>query len=86
MKKPNNQSSQVGPTQSSQGKSKQSSQVGSTVDEMELDEYYIQKHFNTVDESLNLFKNDPLVHKPGIFVSSIVCFSHSTSFLSAGFD
>lgn len=33
--------------------------------EMELDEYFITKSFQSVTESLSLFKDDPLVHSPG---------------------
>lgn len=32
---------------------------------MELDEYFITKSFQSVTESLTLFKDDPLVHSPG---------------------
>jgi len=35
------------------------------IDEMKLDEYYIKDHYKTINESLALFQNDPLVHKPG---------------------
>lgn len=33
---------------------------------MELSEYYIKEHYNSVADSLKLFQDDPLVHKPGI--------------------
>jgi hypothetical protein len=35
--------------------------------EMTLGEYYITNHYKSVQESLALFKDDPLVHKPGLF-------------------
>lgn len=33
---------------------------------MELDEYYIKHNYASVFESLELFKDDPFVHKPGL--------------------
>ena len=29
-------------------------------------EFYLKKHFSSVEESLNLFKDDHLCHKPGM--------------------
>ena len=33
--------------------------------EVLLEEYYITNHYNSVQESLSLFRDDPLIHKPG---------------------
>lgn len=33
--------------------------------EFENKEYYIQKAYKSITDSLTLFKDDPLVHKPG---------------------
>lgn len=44
---------------------------------MELDEYFITKSFQSVTESLSLFKDDPLVHSPGKeFFENIVHVKH----------
>ena len=44
---------------------KKKGEKNETKSEMSLEEYYIKKHCNSVQESLALFKDDPLVHKPG---------------------
>ncbi|XP_072291463.1 serine beta-lactamase-like protein LACTB, mitochondrial [Eucyclogobius newberryi] len=33
--------------------------------EFELEEYYLKDHFNSMTEALDLFKDDPLIFKPG---------------------
>ena len=57
----------------SQAKVKKSSNRESD-DEMLLTEYYIKKKYSSVKESMEIFKNDPLVYKPGNFIptSSII--------------
>ena len=44
---------------------KKKGEKNETKNEMPLEEYYVKKHYNSVLESLALFKDDPLVHKPG---------------------
>ena len=33
--------------------------------EFEQEEYYLKDHFENVIQALDLFKNDPLIYKPG---------------------
>lgn len=47
---------------------------------MELDEYFITKSFQSVTESLSLFKDDPLVHSPG---SEFLYSTHAWTLISA---
>lgn len=39
--------------------------VKSNQGEFKAEEYYIKEHFSTIENSLNLFKDDPLAFKPG---------------------
>ncbi|CAC5419656.1 LACTB [Mytilus coruscus] len=48
--------------------------------EFENKEYYIQKAFKSITESLTLFQDDPLVHKPG---SKFLYTSHGWTLISA---
>ncbi|KAK6184879.1 hypothetical protein SNE40_007241 [Patella caerulea] len=48
--------------------------------EFELKEYYLKKNFKNVTESLKLFQDDPLVHKPG---SKFLYTSHGWTVVSA---
>ncbi|XP_046543740.1 serine beta-lactamase-like protein LACTB, mitochondrial [Haliotis rubra] len=48
--------------------------------EMEHLEYYLKKHFKSVKSSLELFKDDPLVHKPG---SKFLYTTHGYTLVSA---
>lgn len=36
--------------------------------EFEHEEYYLKENFESVIEALNLFKDDPLIFKPGKFI------------------
>ncbi|XP_053375154.1 serine beta-lactamase-like protein LACTB, mitochondrial isoform X2 [Mercenaria mercenaria] len=51
-----------------------------TKDEMLLDEYYITRHYSSVLESLEIFKYDPLVHKPD---SKFLYSTHGWTLVSA---
>lgn len=42
-------------------KNEQNKEIKST----DLHEFHIKKHYSTVEESMSIFKDDPLVHKPG---------------------
>lgn len=48
--------------------------------EFELEEYYLKEHFNSVIEALDLFKNDPLIFKPG---TTYLYSTHAFTLLSA---
>lgn len=39
--------------------------------EFEQEEYYLKDRFENVVQALDLFKNDPLIFKPGAFSSSV---------------
>ncbi|KAK3095522.1 hypothetical protein FSP39_015601 [Pinctada imbricata] len=53
------------PDQDSKEKKTSSTENKPEKNEMALKEYYITKHYSSVKDSLSLFLNDPLVHKPG---------------------
>ncbi|XP_045173567.1 serine beta-lactamase-like protein LACTB, mitochondrial [Mercenaria mercenaria] len=59
-KAPPNTSSDVEQQQANMDRRKQEQ----SKEEMQLDEYYITRHYSSVLESLEIFKDDPLVHKP----------------------
>lgn len=48
--------------------------------EFEHDEYYLKDNFESVIQSLNLFKNDPLIFKPGKSRSTFTCLKKVTQF------
>lgn len=48
--------------------------------EFELEEYYLKEHFNSVIEALDLFKDDPLIFKPG---TTFLYSTHAFTLLSA---
>lgn len=48
--------------------------------EFELEEYYLKDHFNSVIDSLDLFKDDPLIFKPG---TTFLYSTHAFTLLSA---
>lgn len=56
------------------------SKVTEKKDEMKLDEYYIKENYASVLESLSLFKDDPLVHRPG---SKFLYTTHGWTLVSA---
>ncbi|KAJ8311665.1 hypothetical protein KUTeg_011020 [Tegillarca granosa] len=47
-------------------KNEQNKEIKST----DLQEFHIKKHYSTVEESMSIFKDDPLVHKPGIMLKT----------------
>ncbi|XP_031420326.1 serine beta-lactamase-like protein LACTB, mitochondrial isoform X2 [Clupea harengus] len=48
--------------------------------EFEQEEYYLKDHFENVIQALDLFKNDPLIYKPG---TTFLYSTHAFSLLSA---
>ncbi|XP_071098818.1 serine beta-lactamase-like protein LACTB, mitochondrial [Haliotis cracherodii] len=54
--------------------------LGKETAEMEHLEYYLKKQFKSVNASLELFKDDPLVHKPG---SKFLYTTHGYTLVSA---
>ncbi|KAJ0069493.1 hypothetical protein NL108_008283 [Boleophthalmus pectinirostris] len=48
--------------------------------EFELEEYYLKDHYNSVIEALDLFKDDPLIFKPG---TTFLYSTHAFTLLSA---
>ena len=40
--------------------------------EMLLTEYYIKKKYSSVKDSMEIFKNDPLVYKPGFYAFFLI--------------
>uniref|UniRef100_A0A8C6T9E3 Lactamase, beta n=1 Tax=Neogobius melanostomus TaxID=47308 RepID=A0A8C6T9E3_9GOBI len=48
--------------------------------EFELEEYYLKEHFNSVVDALDLFKDDPLIFKPG---TTYLYSTHAFTLLSA---
>ncbi|XP_077591227.1 serine beta-lactamase-like protein LACTB, mitochondrial [Stigmatopora nigra] len=60
-------------------KTKEASQ-GKKKNELEHEEYYMRKHFESVTEALGLFKDDPLIFKPG---TKFLYSTHAYTLLSA---
>nr|XP_061812800.1 serine beta-lactamase-like protein LACTB, mitochondrial [Nerophis lumbriciformis] len=53
---------------------------GKKKNEFEHDEYYLREHFDSVTEALDLFKDDPLIFKPG---TTFLYSTHAYTLLSA---
>ena len=49
-------------------------------DGMKMEEYYIKDHYDRVIDSLKLFQEDPLVHKPGMYCTNNICLTQIVRF------
>ena len=50
---------------------------------MKMEEYYIKDHYDRVIDSLKLFQEDPLVHKPGMYCTNNICITQIVRFNGA---